>query len=321
MTSTPCPICDETIGKQTSLRTHTWNKHNACHHCGETCEDRQALYIHWHNTHPEDLSRIDRKQAKSVVNSAEPSDQSSNQNDAATIGGVRRRTLFAGVMGVIGTAGIIELIRSQGLLRRITKPYSDSIAVESAPISSSTNEDPYAVMGTNDANTTVTYFGNWKCPYCARFSTGYLRTLISDYVIPGEINIKFRNLTYANGEPFLGADSPEAARAGLAVWKNDPESYWQYHESVFSNQPPESNLWASVERLVEFARSAGVSDPSVVREAIQEERYRKELQATTTAVNEAGISGTPTLLVQKTTISPFDQKQTEQAIENAISDS
>lgn len=173
-------------------------------------------------------------------------------------------------------------------------------------------------MGTGNADATVTYFGSWKCPYCAQFSTGFLSTLVTDYVKPGQIALKFRNLAYIGGKPFLGPDAPAAARAGLAVWNDDPESYWPYHEYVFRNQPPESKRWATADTLTSFAQEAGVTDPSVVRTAIQENKYEDALRATSDAVADAGVSGTPTLLVDGTTVSPFKKDRTRRLIEETI---
>ena len=51
-------------------------------------------------------------------------------------------------------------------------------------------------MGSSDAAITVTYFGSWKCPYCAQFSTNTHSQLVTDYVESGSTAIEFRNLAY-----------------------------------------------------------------------------------------------------------------------------
>lgn len=192
-------------------------------------------------------------------------------------------------------------------------------SVASVPLPPSPSEYRYAVMGTGDADLTVTYFGSWKCPYCAQFSSGFLGQLAEDYVGPGKIAIEFRNMAYINGQPFLGPDAPAAGRAGLAVWNNDPPSYWAYHEHVLQNQPPEDEQWATADELVSFAEAAGVSDPSVIRTAIDQQKYGDPLHATGDAAAEAGVEGAPTLVIDGTTINPLgNEKQTRQLIQDAL---
>jgi hypothetical protein len=73
-------------------------------------------------------------------------------------------------------------------------------------------------MGTGDAPT-ITCVGNWKCPFCARFSTG------------------------------------NATRAGLTVWALDPASDWACHETARRASPRVRGVG---DRLAGVAAGAGV---------------------------------------------------------------
>ncbi|MFB6135519.1 MAG: DsbA family protein [Halobacteriaceae archaeon] len=183
----------------------------------------------------------------------------------------------------------------------------DQVPVESvadAPVPEDPGAHRYATMGAGDAPR-VTYFGNWKCPYCAQFSTGLLEEDVLGYVARGELRLRFRALSYGgNGDPFLGPDAPRAGEAGLAVWNVDPASYWAYHERVFANQPDESEQWATTDRLVSFAEAAGVSDPGAVRTAIEEDTYDAPVRANTEAAVEAGVRGTPSLVADGEVVNP-----------------
>ncbi|MFB6127691.1 MAG: DsbA family protein [Halolamina sp.] len=190
--------------------------------------------------------------------------------------------------------------------------------VSTAPTPPTPGDHRYATMGTGDAGLTVTYFGNWKCPHCAEFSAGFLQTLLTEYVVTGEVAVQFRNLTWTDGEPFLGADGPAAARAGLAVWNVDPGSYWAYHELVMGDQPPPEQTWATADHLVALAEEAGVSDPEIVRAAIEEGAYEERLRATTDAASAAGIRGVPMLVVGDTVVSPFAEESVRKAIDRRL---
>ncbi|WP_254823071.1 DsbA family protein [Haloglomus halophilum] len=194
--------------------------------------------------------------------------------------------------------------------------------VATAPVPDDPGATTYARMDAG-ASTTITYLGNWKCPFCAEFSTGSdrvlsLGTIVSDYVAPGDLALEYRALSYTgDGEPFLGPDAPRAARAGLAVWNVDPDNYWRYHEHVMANQPAESKRWATKSKLVEFAREAGVSDPEAVGTAIGGGEYESEVRANTEFAANSGVEGTPAVVVGDASYSPFEPDSLRSALEGA----
>ncbi|MFB6107949.1 MAG: DsbA family protein [Haloplanus sp.] len=317
-----CPVCGDDFTGSGALRDHAWERHRTCHYCGGRIDsdDVEALYRHWLIAHPDDVARADYKRADAAVDSLTFSDRLEAGGVGAAVSGLsRRRLLLAGGAavgaGLVGGAVLARDATDAGG-KASDGPSSD---VATAPVPAAPGDFRYATMGNVDATVTVTYYGNWKCPYCAQFSTGFLSQLVADYVAPGDVLFQFRNLAFVGGKPFLGADAPAAGRAGLAVWHTDPESYWRYHEYVFRHQLSESKQWASADRLVKFARAAGVSNPGAVRTAVEGNEYEDALRATTAAANDVGVSGTPTLVVDGTTVSPFKTERTRRLIEDAIS--
>ncbi|MFB6254621.1 MAG: DsbA family protein [Halobacteriaceae archaeon] len=193
--------------------------------------------------------------------------------------------------------------------------------VANAPIPENPNSVIYATMGSLD-NPTVTYYGNWKCPYCAQFSTDFLRDIVTDYVNKNAISLRFRALVYIDGQPFLGPDAPRAARAGLAVWNLDPRTYWKFHEYIFANQPPERKRWATVDRLVSYAKQVGITATNQLRTKLKTKAYESLLQRTSQAANRAGIEGTPALVIGGETINPLGNRQrTRRLIDQLINES
>ncbi len=127
---------------------------------------------------PTDLSRVDYKRADTAVDSPTFSERFSEGGFGAAVGGLtRRQLLLAG--GGTATAGLV--IGATALSNNTgtepdggTNAGGDAGAVTTAPISETPGEFRYATMGSADVDATVTYFGSWKCPYCAQFSTGML---------------------------------------------------------------------------------------------------------------------------------------------------
>ena len=222
----------------------------------------------------------------------------------------RRRLLTSG--GILALSGCI------GGGNGGSQNTDTDAGVAEAPIPNDPSSATYATAGSAD-RPTVTYYGNWKCPYCAEFSGGFLGDIVTDYVKPGDISLRFRALAYIDGKPFLGPDAPRAAQAGLAVWNVDPATYWRYHENVFANQPPERETWATTDKLVSFAEQAGVAETEQLRTALESQKYEMPVRETTQAAADVGVSGTPALVIDDETVNPLsDEQRTRTLIEQFV---
>lgn len=305
-----CPVCGETFAGPGALHDHVWGEHGACHYCGEQYEDTERLYKHWLLTHEGDLSERDRTRATGDVGEITMSDRIDEQGISGIPGGLSRRAVLAG-------AGTAVVAAGGGVAYTILDSGSNS-NLESAPVPPNPEEYTYAVTGKASAGATITYVGNWKCPFCASFSNGFFSTLVSEYVEPGDLRMEFRNLAYIDDQPFLGVDAPAAGHAGLAVWNTDPENYWPFHHYVFKNQPPEGQQWATADRLATMAEEAGVSDPDAVRQAVQNQAYEEQLRETAQMAADQGVRGTPSLLIDGEVVSPTERQQVRDRIDQLV---
>jgi len=226
-----------------------------------------------------------------------------------------RRAYLAGVGAVAGTA-VTGCLGGEGGGDLPDETPTGPVA--SAPVPDAPDGYTYATMGSATAPVEAVYFGNWKCPYCADFSTGFLSDIVTDYVEPGDVALTYRALAYIGGDPFLGADAPRAARAGLAVWNIDPSGYWRFHEYVMANQPPEGREWATVDTLTEMAEKAGVSDPDAVRSALEDGEYASQVRATSERAAALGIEGTPALVVGDRGVNPLQTEETRALLDDAV---
>jgi protein-disulfide isomerase/transcription elongation factor Elf1 len=301
-----CPLCDRQFSSPGALKDHAWETHTACHYCGEQLEpDEQHLYKHWLAAHSDELRTVDERRATDAVDSMTVGEQLEHGGVGAALGAVPRRYVLL-VGGTVAAGGVV----AGGAM------FAGGLGNDGDFVS----DAEYARFGESDADATITYYGNYKCPFCADFSTGFLRDLIREYVDPGSLEIVYRNVAYLDGQPFLGSDAPAAGSAGLAVYDNEPESWRDFHDYVFENQPPESQEWATPDRLSSFAAESGVEDTDAVETAARENRYRPVLEDTDAAAREAGIEGTPALVIGGTAVNPLaDESRTRTLIEDAIS--
>lgn len=229
-----------------------------------------------------------------------------------------RRTALAGGLAALG--GCLGLGGGDG---DTPEPVPADGPVASAPLPGSPGDHTYATAGAAAEAPVVTYLGNWKCPFCAQFATGEgdvlsMADVVTDFVEPGDLRLRYRAVAYASdGSPFLGPDAPRAARAGLSVWTRDPSVYWRFHETVMADQPPESERWATVDRLVSFAEAVEMSDVEGLRSDLQGDAHRQQVRANTDYAGQVGIQGTPSLVVGDRVVSPFEPGNARNALSEA----
>lgn len=187
------------------------------------------------------------------------------------------------------------------------------------PSNSLLKEQPnqrYPTLGT--ADTTVTLYGNWKCPYTQEFVREQFDDLVDDFVAPGDVSIEFRNVAYVDGEPYLGEDAPRATEAGLAVWDIDPTSFWDYFAYVFANQPQERFEWATTDNLVRFAEHAGVDGLDQIRQAIRSRTYNRSVEESAERAVELEITTVPRVAYGDSVTAPtVDPESTREQFERA----
>ncbi|WP_266076371.1 DsbA family protein [Haladaptatus caseinilyticus] len=189
---------------------------------------------------------------------------------------------------------------------------------ESVSVPSNPTEFTYARMGSDDAPVTATIYGAWKCPHTKEFVHGFMSDIVEKYVKSGDVTLEFRAVAYRDGEGFHGPDEPRAARAGLAVWNNDPESYWDFFEYMFQNRSGVDG-WATTETLMRIAEKAGVENRDTIRSEIESGKYQQRIEKTMKRVREIPISAVPRIVVDgKVTAPTVEPKRTIEQLDAAL---
>lgn len=105
------------------------------------------------------------------------------------------------------------------------------------------------LLGDSDAPITIIEFGDYQCPKCKGWFDSTKPDIYTDYIQTGQANLYFVDLV------FLGSDSRAAASASYCA--QDQGKYWEYHDTLYSNQGGIGN-WVTTERLVSFADQLGL---------------------------------------------------------------
>ena len=125
------------------------------------------------------------------------------------------------------------------------------------------------------------------------------------YVEDGTLRLEWRDF------PYRGQESVNAALAARAAQAQG--RFWEYHDLLYENQ----SGGFSDERLVELAREAGL-DVERFRSDLASRRYEEAVAQDFQKGQQAGISGTPTFIINGEVLAGFQPVGVfEDAIERA----
>ncbi len=141
--------------------------------------------------------------------------------------------------------------------------------------------DARQCKGNPEAKITVVEYADFECPFC-----GAARAMLEQFAEQNAAKVRF---CYA---PFPLQMHPNALTAGqAALFARDHGKFWELHTLMFEHQDDLSP--AAVRKLAE---SIGL-DGAALAKAVSSGKYLDELEASKAAGKEAGVTGTPSLLV------------------------
>ncbi len=146
-----------------------------------------------------------------------------------------------------------------------------------------------AVKGDENAPVTIVEYSDYQCPFCARFYSQTLPSMLSDYVESGKVKLVFKDLPL----PFhSNADNAAvAARCG-----GDQGNYWGMHDTLFEKQDEWSSLPDATETFTGYATALGL-DGGKLKDCMKSGKFDKVIQQNVREANTVGLSGTPSFLI------------------------
>ncbi|CAG9623678.1 DsbA family protein [Sutcliffiella rhizosphaerae] len=177
------------------------------------------------------------------------------------------------------------------------------------------NTEGQPVLGQEDAPVTIVEFGDFKCPACKAWGENLYPQLVNDYVDTGKVKFVYINVLFHGQESALGAAAAEA------VWKQSPEAYWDFHKTLFDEQPTANHdaLWITPEKLVEVASNTEGVDIEQFRADINSQEIIDAVLLDSELTEEFKIAQTPTIMVNdKALADPFDYEKMKELIESEL---
>ncbi len=143
------------------------------------------------------------------------------------------------------------------------------------------------VVGDPDADVTVMVFEDFSCPACRDFKLNSFPVLEEAYIEPGSIRYEHRDFPIPAGDW-----SWQVASAARSVYDNEGnDAFWAFTSRIYED------LGEYSYEGIEAAADELELDGERVRRDTEEERYRDELETERERAADAGIGGTPTVVV------------------------
>ncbi|MEI5100028.1 thioredoxin domain-containing protein [Streptomyces sp. PmtG] len=205
----------------------------------------------------------------------------------------RRRALLvsAAVVGVLGLATVGGLLAANAGDDGKKKDTSGPVV---APKGASDKDGPAIPVGEDGAKSALTIWEDFRCPACKQFEDGY-RSTIHELTRKGQLKVEYHLATLID-DNMGGSGSLRAANA--AACAQDAGKFAPYHDVLFQNQPPEpDDAFADDDKLIEFAGKVKGLDTAAFKKCVNDGTHDSWVAKSDKAFEDAGLRGTPTVLL------------------------
>jgi protein-disulfide isomerase len=145
----------------------------------------------------------------------------------------------------------------------------------------------------------VDAFIDFLCPFCRRFELA-AGPALARLVASGAISLVYHPMSFLDDASTTAYSSRAAAASGCAA---DRGEFVRYAHELFTAQPPEGGPGLSDAELTSLGRGAGLGDAEFGA-CLARGPYRDWPQFVTDEATNAGISATPTVLVDGVAVPP-----------------
>lgn len=177
-------------------------------------------------------------------------------------------------------------------------------------------------VGDPSAPVKIEAYEDFQCPSCKDYTNSIEPELLqSTYISGGQVYYEFKHYPFIDTNS-VTKESHQAANASMCALEQG--RFWDYHQMLYENQGAVENGGAfNDKRLQAFAESLGLDMPAF-NQCFADDKYSTEIQTEFETGNTLGVTGTPTIIVNGTILTPgfvptFDEIKT--AIDTALSGS
>lgn len=151
---------------------------------------------------------------------------------------------------------------------------------------SAANANNDAVLGDKNAPVTIVEFSDYECPFCKRFVDETLPQIKAEYIDTGLVKLVYRDYPLPSHPNAL----PAAMAAECVREQSDDATYFEYHDLIFAGGA------ITRDKLVGYAEQLG-ADVEKFSKCLDDEKYLSEVQKDMADGQKAGVSGTPSFVI------------------------
>jgi protein-disulfide isomerase len=178
-----------------------------------------------------------------------------------------------------------------------------------------------APTGSNEAGTgvvigsgpvTIDIYEDFICPACKQFEQLSAGT-IDELVSAGTVRVVYHPVAYLNRFSTTDYSTRSSAASGCAA---EGGRFREYARALFAQQPPEGGAGLSDERLTDIAAETGI-DRDGFASCLREGTFTPWAEHVTEEASKAGVSGTPTIVIDGKEVSQPTPEAIRAAVEAA----
>jgi hypothetical protein len=230
-------------------------------------------------------------------------------------------------LAVIGALSAVILTAFQPAGPGPLNMQSDGIKISSGNVGVPTpanpsDASPVASPANAEGVVDITLYVDYLCPICRQFEEAN-KDAIADLLARGAATIEIHPIAILTNRSQGTQYSLRAANAAACVANDYPNSFMNFHNALFANQPQEDTPGWTDEELFGFAKQAGAGP--AVEQCINDQNFKDWVKASTEraisgdiAINNkdkkfTGVTGTPTIVINGTQFNPmYDPTATPQ---------
>ncbi|MFB7517634.1 DsbA family protein [Streptomyces sp. NPDC056144] len=157
------------------------------------------------------------------------------------------------------------------------------------------------VVGPAKAPHTVTVFVDPRCSYCAKFEAS-AGTVLADEAAAGKVRVEYVVASFLDARTG-GTASARAANALRAAADAGTGRFAAFQAALFASQPAgESEDGFSVDHLLRIADQVEGLRGDAFDKAVRDDTHKQWVADAEKAFEDAGVGGTPTVLVDGTAL-------------------
>lgn len=173
-------------------------------------------------------------------------------------------------------------------------PQDGSPVGNNAVVATGNVSDPQprdVILGEEDAPVTLIEYGDYQCPFCAKFFSEAEKQIREEYVKAGKVKMIYREFA------ILGDESENASRA--AECAKDQGKFWAYHDALYTTEHADNVEYNGNLNRDLFIKLAGQVKMNVgdFTKCYDENPYADEIAASRTHGQSVGVTGTPSLFI------------------------